>query len=296
MLLDSAGLSPRRRLGQCFLIDRNLMAKLVEAAELCADDCVLEVGCGTGSLTGLLAEGAGRVVAVEIDRGLAEIARNRLADRANVTLLACDVLRRKSEIEPQVIEHLAAAVGEARGGLKLVANLPYDVATSLVMNLLLGRPHFDRLCFTVQAEVGDRFLAEPDTAEYGPVRILCGLLADAARIARAPAQAFWPAPRVTSVMLRLDVKSQPAVAPPEIAGFAGLVRRCFQSRRKTLGHIGRQLKLALFEGALEKLSIPGQSRPASLAINQWVALYKAVTGPAPADAGAEARYNPARQP
>ncbi len=282
VLLDSAGLAPRRRLGQCFLIDRNLMLKLVEAAELGDDDRVLEVGCGTGSLTGLLAERAGRVVAVEIDRGLAEIARNRLADRPNVAILACDVLRRKSEIEPQVLDALTAAWGEGPGRMKLVANLPYDVATSLVMNLLLASPRFDRLCFTVQSEVGDRFLAEADTAAYGPVSILCGLLTDAMRIARAPARAFWPAPRVSSVMLRLDVKSAPALGPAQIAGFAELVRRSFQSRRKTLGHIGRQLGLTGFDEALETVSIPGQSRPASLAIDQWVALYKAVSGAAAA--------------
>lgn len=275
-LLNAAGLSPRKCFGQCFLIDRNLMGKLVASADLARADTVLEVGCGTGSLTGLLASVAGHVVAVEIDPRLVEVARRSVAGIGRVRLLNTDALEGKSKISGEVAAALVEARGASGGALKLVANLPYDIATPIVMNLLLGDLGFERLCFTVQAEVAGRFLAAPRTRAYGPVSILAQSLAVVRRIARVPPQAFWPSPKVDSAMLRLDVKSKEAVGLEDAAAFAVFVRRFFRQRRKTLAHIARKLRLdGEILPRLERLGLPAASRPEDLSPEQWVDLHGA---------------------
>ena len=153
-LLASAGLRPHKKLGQNFLIDGNLMTKIVDAAGLEPDDTVLEIGAGTGSLTEMLLERAGHVVAVELDRGLAELLADRLAGRDNLTLLHEDVLQTKSRIAPVVLDALRHAAG-GRPAL-LVANLPYHIASPLLINLLLCDVPFVHFCFSVQREVADR--------------------------------------------------------------------------------------------------------------------------------------------
>ncbi|MFQ5502362.1 MAG: ribosomal RNA small subunit methyltransferase A, partial [Phycisphaerae bacterium] len=136
--LTQAGLHPSKRLGQCFLIDRNLMDKLLQSANLTQDDCVLEVGCGTGSLTGLLAECVRHVITVELDSRLADIAREHLDHYTNVQLLNLDALANKSTVAPEIETTVREAIRYTDGHLLLVANLPYDIATPLVVNLLLG--------------------------------------------------------------------------------------------------------------------------------------------------------------
>lgn len=275
-LLDSAGLRPNRRLGQCFLIDRNLMEKLLESAEVGPGDCVLEVGAATGSLTGLLARRAGRVVAVEVDAALAEIARGRLADRANVRLIRADALANKSTVSPVVETAVREALEPATGDLKLVANLPYDIATPLVVNLLLGPLPFRRLCFSVQQEVAERFLAAPAGGAYGPVSVITQLLAAGRRVTRLPPQAFWPAPKVSSAILRLDARPPEQVRVADPVALARFVRGFFQYRRKRLSHIARRLGLdARLLPVLPRFDISPNARPQDLSVEQWVSLFEA---------------------
>src|SRR5207244_2312773 len=155
--------------GQHFLIDRNLMRILVASAEIAPADCVIEVGAGAGSLTGLLAAAAAHVVAVEIDPRLVPIALAELAGRENVTLVAGDALADKSTLSAALVDAVSRARRGASGGLMLVANLPYDIATPLVIDLLLSDLPMTRLCFTVQSEVADRFLAAVGSRDYGPI-------------------------------------------------------------------------------------------------------------------------------
>lgn len=272
-LLDSAGLSPRKRYGQCFLIDRNLMQKLVEAAEIEQSDRILEIGTGTGSLTSLLAARARHVVTVEVDEKIAALAAQFLANCENVTIVQVDALRNKSTVASEVVRAVEAAPGKR---LKLVANLPYDVATSLVVNLLCGDLPLERLCFTVQAEVADRFLAAPDSSEYGPVSIITQVLAGVRRVSNLPPQAFWPAPKVSSTMLCLDVLSKEEVSIRNPTVFSGFVRRFFQFRRKTVGSIAKRLDMGdRLLPALDKSQIPADTRPENISIASWVAFYHA---------------------
>ena len=285
-LLNSAGLSPRKRLGQCFLIDRNLMTKLADAAEIGPTDCVLEVGCGMGSLTTMLAAKAGRVVAVEVDTGLLAIAHEQLAAYRNVCFLGVDALKTKTVVAPEVIATVRESHRQAGGPLKLVANLPYDIATPLVVDLLISDLPFERFCFTVQEEVAARFLAQHDTRDFGPVAVTSQALTTGRRLAKVPPQAFWPAPKVSSAMLRLDAIPTDQVRIADAVGFAQFVRGFFQSRRKTVSHIAKtqasravpgpgQSSEETFLSALDNLGISPRARPENITAHQWISLFQA---------------------
>ena len=177
-LLTEAGTLPKKRFGQHFLIDLNLMRLLVDEARLGPDDVVLEVGCGTGSLTASLSEQAGFVIGVEIDRSLVPIAARHVAHKANVHLIDGDVLEGKHDLHPRVCEAIEQARRIYRGRLVLAANLPYDVASPLIINLVVGPIMADAMVVTVQKEVADRMLAVPGTKDYGILTILLQAFGD----------------------------------------------------------------------------------------------------------------------
>lgn len=272
-ILNQAGIRPLKRFGQNFLIDGNLIRKLVKAAEIRPDDTVVEVGPGTGTLTEELLSTAGHVIAVEIDKGLTAVLHERFKNADNFTLLHTDVLERKSQIAPVVLDTLRAKRSELGGRAMLVANLPYQAATPLLVDLLLGDDLVSPLCFTVQAEMADRMTASEGSSEYGPLAIYAQTLATPTRIARIPPQAFWPAPDVNSAMLRLDVKTGPPVPPELKRTLAKLVHACFLHRRKTLRW---NLRVLLDAPALDRVAGDGRwsldDRPEQLTIDQWVAL------------------------
>ncbi len=271
-LLAERGLTPRRRFGQNFLIDLNLMRKLVEAADVSAGDAVLEVGPGTGSLTELLLERRADVVAVEIDRGLAGLLAERLVDQPRLTLLCCDALAGKHEVNPEVIEALSGLLASRPagvvGGLKLVANLPYQAATPLLLNLLLSRPPFDLFAFTIQKEVADRLTANPGTADYGPLSVITSIAADCEVLSSVPAAAFWPRPKVESSMVK--VRPRPTMANDDLSGLASLVGRAFLHRRQMLRRVvSRWENASAAHRALEALGIDSATRPQDLGPDAW---------------------------
>ncbi len=274
-MLSEAGLRPRKRFGQHFLIDGNLMRRLVECAELAPADMVLEVGAGTGGLTDLIAGRVERVVAVEIDRDLFAVLTERFRDAAGVTLLCGDILAAKHRLMPAVEEMIRTRRLAPSGCIKLVANLPYQVATPLVMNLLVDYPGVRRLCFTVQAEVGDRITASPGCKAYGPLSITSQVLCKIETIARIGPKAFWPQPAVDSVMLRMDVVESPFAAREQLHDFVRVVRGAFEHRRKTLRSA---LAYALDEGKLEQAARACHlgRRPEEVPADEWLAIHRAV--------------------
>lgn len=213
-LLDAGGLRPRKRFGQHFLIDGNLMRRLVRAAEPGLDDVVLEVGGGTGGLTDLLIGRVAHVVCVEVDTHLHALLADRFRDpirNHQLTLLHGDVLEGKHRISAEVLKAVKTSWDRrpscktSGGQVKLVANLPYSVVTPLVMNLLVDEPMVRRLVFTVQAEVGERLTAQPGSKAYGPLSIMAQGLCRIRVVARVSARSFWPRPAIDSLMLRMDV-------------------------------------------------------------------------------------------
>lgn len=214
--LGDLGMTPRKRFGQHFLIDGNLMRRLVEVAEIGPEDLVLEVGAGTGGLTDLLALRAGQVVCVEIDRDLQGFLEERFDWADHVRIVSGDVLAGKHHINPEVVDALAAHPTGGARTVKLVANLPYQVATPLIMNLLVDHPVVSRLCFTVQAEVGERIATPPGGKNYGPLAIVTQTFGRVETICRIGPSSFWPRPKVDSVMMRID--AQPWDGPKEWDG------------------------------------------------------------------------------
>jgi len=273
--LAGAGLRPRKRFGQHFLIDGNLMRRLVETAEVESDDLILEVGPGTGGLTDLLVHRAGHVLAVEIDRDLVGILTDRYCDAGNVTLIEGDILLTKHLIMPEVADPIRKYSAPREGCVKLVANLPYQSATPLVMNLLVDFPQVRRLCFTVQAEVGERIMAAPNCKAYGPLSIIAQSLCTIQTVARIGPQAFWPRPLVDSLMLKMVVQPSPFAEHVEATRFAAMVRGAFEHRRKTLRSA---LAYVLDEPALDRVcgACDAARRPEQVPVDEWLAIFRAV--------------------
>lgn len=233
-LLGEVGAGPNKRLGQCFLIDLNLMRKLLEDAAVAGDETVLEVGPGTGSLSEELIARAGRVVAVELDKGLAALLRRRFAAEPKLTLIEGDALASKHAISPAVLQAVAPKA-------KLVANLPYNIATPLVAECLLQSYHslrgrgvrFDSLTFTVQEEVAQRLVTR-EGRECGPVSIMVALLGRARLGSFVPKTAFWPAPKIDSRIVRIDFDETLASRIGNIDLLRRILDMAFTQRRKSI--------------------------------------------------------------
>jgi 16S rRNA (adenine1518-N6/adenine1519-N6)-dimethyltransferase len=229
------GIAPATRHGQNFLIDLNLHRVIIDAADLSPNDVVLEVGTGTGALTEEIAQRVAAVVTVEIDRHLFELASEQLIDLPNVTMLQLDVLRNKNNFDDRVMaaigEHLAA--GEGRR-FKLVANLPYNIATPILSNLLLA-PHVPHsMTVTIQKELADRITAPPSTKDYSALSVWIQSQCDAEIVRQLPPSVFWPAPKVSSAILRLVLNPAKRAAIPSLSYFHQITKALFLHRRKFL--------------------------------------------------------------
>jgi 16S rRNA (adenine1518-N6/adenine1519-N6)-dimethyltransferase len=268
-MLAGASTAPRHRFGQNFMIDRNLVALVAEAGQIAPSDLVIEVGPGTGTLTEELLSRSGNVVAVEIDRDLAALLRGHFAGRPGFGLIEGDALSGKHELNPRLLSLITEA-RSAGARVKLVANLPYNIASPLVIELLIAG--VDLLAFTVQKEVALRLKAAPGTSDYGPLTVMAQLLADVKLERILPPQAFWPAPKVESALMVLRRRSQALSDPRQLGAFvAGL----FSSRRKMLRKALQQMGVDDAEGILSQLGIFGQQRPEVLSPSAILALWQA---------------------
>ena len=276
-LLADADLKPQKQFGQNFLIDRHLMEKVLQLADLAGGETVLEVGPGTGSLTEeLLARSAG-VVAVEIDRGLAALLRDRLGNRGGFRLVEGDILAGKNAISEAVLALLPDTV-------HMVANLPYSIATPIVALCLCAShaaatgtspevPMFERLTFTVQREVADRLASSPGPKAYGPVSVVVALLGRIAGGPVVPATAFWPRPKVASRIVRIDFDPTAAAALADTTVLRGLLASAFSQRRKQIGSIVRRKGLpwppAALAAALDAADIDPTDRAERITPDQF---------------------------
>ena len=222
-LLRSYGLKPKKKLGQHFLLDRALMGRLADAADLGPGDTVLDIGAGLGFLTEVLAGRGCSVLAVEVDRGLVKLLRDRLASYPNVRILEGDVL----EIELPSFN-------------KSVSAPPYGII-SRILFWLLDRPDLELAVLVVQEEVARRLVAEPGTADYGRLTITAYYRADVELLEPVPRRKFWPLPDVDSTAVRL-VKRPPPFRVRDEALFLALIRSLFAHRNKL---VRRALRLAL---------------------------------------------------
>jgi 16S rRNA (adenine1518-N6/adenine1519-N6)-dimethyltransferase len=261
-LLTSRGLAPRRDLGQNFVADPNTVRRIAHLAAVGPGDRVVEVGAGLGSLTLALAETGATVVAVEVDRGLAAVLREVVADVAAVTVVEADAMTLDWA-------HLLGADGP----WVLVANLPYNVATPLVADLLDGVPQIARMLVMVQREVGERLVAAPGSAAYGAVSVKVAYWATGRLVGSVPAAVFMPRPNVESVLVEIVRHEPPDVAPGELFE---LVRTAFGQRRKMLR---RSLAGRVDADRFAAAGVADTARPQELALDDWVRLTK-VSAPA----------------
>jgi 16S rRNA (adenine1518-N6/adenine1519-N6)-dimethyltransferase len=253
-------ITPNRDLGQHFLVDENILGVVGRLAELRPDDAVLEIGPGLGVLTEYLADRVAHVHAVELDRALESPLRERFAQRDNVDLEFGDALA------------LDLAAGEPPP-TKLVANLPYNVATPIVVESLDGLPTVGLWCVMVQREVADRFFAEPRTKAYGGVSVLVQLAAERTGFHPVSRNVFRPRPNVDSALVAF--RRRGTGIRPDYARIKRVVEAAFAHRRKTLPNSLELAGLATRElgaAALERIGVAREARAEALAPEQFVEL------------------------
>lgn len=220
--LAAVGMRPRKRFGQHFLCDDNIVRRIVETADLSADSVVLEIGPGLGALTETLAQRARRLYLVEIDRDLAARLRDSYADRANVTVVEADVLTVRLD---QLIAEPSATV---------VANLPYNIGTEIVFRLMEVRRRFPRAVVMLQREVAERLSARAGSDAWGVAGVLVQTFADVRIAFGVSKNSFHPPPRVMSAVIDVRWLETPRVQIGSFAGYRTVVRAAFGQRRKTL--------------------------------------------------------------
>lgn len=322
-LFEQQGRQPRHDLGQNFLVDLNLHELIVKHAGLTSADVVLEVGTGTGGLTAGLADRAGHVISVEFDEHVYGHARHLLAGRDNITLIHGDALANKSTIAPHVISAIEAALVRVRQveqttyapmasavgdedltgddpdnpwvlspretTLKLVANLPYNIATPLMSNLVASDLPWSRMVVTIQYELAERMLARMGTGDYSALSIWLQAQSKLKLIRKLPPTVFWPPPKVDSAVLRIDRSPTDQERIVSREQFHELVRDVFTLRRKQIlgvlvqvlgkpspgeesAHPRPSLSRDELAEVLKQIGIAPTARPEQMTVKQFVAL------------------------
>ncbi len=225
-IIEKYRFSFQKKFGQNFLIDSNILEKIVDSAELTEQDCVLEIGPGIGTMTQYLAEQAREVIAVEIDKNLIPILEETLGDYDNVTVINEDILK----------VDINRIVQERNGGrpIKVVANLPYYITTPIIMALFEKHIPLQSITIMVQKEVADRMQVGPGTKDYGALSLAVQYYSKPEIVARVPASCFMPRPNVDSTVIRLERYDEPPVEVADETYLFAVIRASFNQRRKTL--------------------------------------------------------------
>ena len=257
----------QKKYGQNFLIDTRVLDKIMGAADLTEDDCVLEIGPGIGTMTQYLAERAGEVVAVEIDRNLIPILEETLSAYTNVTLINQDILKMD-------VKKLARERGKA---LKVVANLPYYITTPIIMGLFENHVPLKSITVMVQKEVAQRMQAGPGTKDYGALSLAVQYYARPEIVAYVPQNCFIPRPQVGSSVICLEKYDTPPVKVNAEEQFFAIIRASFNQRRKTLVNgLGNAPELGISKErtgeALERMGLPVTVRGEALSLEQFAEL------------------------
>ena len=259
----------QKKFGQNFLIDTRVLEKIMDSAEITKEDCVLEIGPGIGTMTQYLAERAGRVVVVEIDKNLIPILQDTLSEYDNITIINDDILK----------VDINKIVTELNGGkpIKVVANLPYYITTPIIMGLFESHVPLPSITIMVQMEVADRMQVGPGTKDYGALSLAVQYYAKPEIVANVPPNCFIPRPNVGSAVIRLTRYEQPPVEVQDEKKMFGLIRASFNQRRKTLVngltnaselHISKEDILAV----LEQMELSPTIRGEALTLEQFARL------------------------
>ena len=270
-IIGRYGLHPKKKYGQNFLISEDVVYGILDAAGVTKEDCVLEIGPGIGTMTGYLSEAAREVICVEIDRSLAKIHEETLADCPNVTVRYEDVLKTD-------LQEIADSVNGGKP-MKVVANLPYYVTTPILMELLKKIELFESITVMVQKEVAARVCAAPGSKDCGAITYAVQYYAEPEVMLRVPPSSFIPRPEVDSCVLRLTAYKEPPVKADEELMFA-LIRAAFNQRRKTLANAlangldyhGKKISRGAAAAAITSLGLPETVRGERLSLAEFAAL------------------------
>lgn len=268
-ILQKYSFNFQKKFGQNFLIDTSVLDRIIAAAEITEDDCVLEIGPGIGTMTQYLAESAREVVAVEIDKNLIPILEETLADYDNVTVINDDIL--KVDIN-KIVE-------QRNGGrpVKVVANLPYYITTPIIMGLFEKHIPLKSITVMVQKEVAERMQVGPGTKDYGALSLAVQYYAKPEVVANVPPNCFMPRPNVGSAVIRLTRHAEPPVHVEDESRMFSLIRASFSQRRKTLVNgLGNAPELGISKErvsvVLEEMNLPPMIRGEALTLEQFAEL------------------------
>ena len=259
----------QKKFGQNFLIDTHVLDKIISAAGITGDDCVLEIGPGIGTMTQYLAEHAGKVVAVEIDTNLLPILDETLKGYSNVTVINSDIL--KLDMNQLVDEY-----NDGRP-IKVVANLPYYITTPIIMGLFESNVPIDNITVMVQKEVADRMQVGPGSKDYSALSLAVQYYAKPYIVANVPPNCFIPRPNVGSAVIRLTRYKEPPVQVDEPGVMFRLIRASFNQRRKTLQNgLNNSPEVPYTKEqiavAIESLGVPASVRGEALTLEQFAGL------------------------
>ena len=251
---------PRKRLGQHFLIDQNIIRKIITLAELQPDETVLEIGPGRGILTAALCSKVAKVVAIETDKKLVDYLTQAFVHHSNLTVIQGDALKFPYVTMPS--------------GTVIVANLPYNISTPLLFQFLDARTQIRRMVLTLQLEVGRRLVAPVRTRDYGVLSVLVQYLAHVRLGFQVPNSCFKPSPKVDSAVVRLDMKGHESGKDPDVPLFSQIVRAAFSHRRKILSNSMRDAGFSVDEIrlAFTQAGIDGQRRAETLTVREYAHL------------------------
>ncbi|MEW6376615.1 MAG: 16S rRNA (adenine(1518)-N(6)/adenine(1519)-N(6))-dimethyltransferase RsmA [Thermodesulfobacteriota bacterium] len=263
--LAEYGLIPQKGWGQHFLIDQNILTKVIQTAQVEKKDVVLEVGPGLGEMTIALARQAKQVIAIEIDPKLVELLKKKLVDFPNIDVVKGDILALDFK----------KSFSQLHQRVKVVANLPYQISTPLLFHFIDSRKVFSTLTLMLQREVAERIVATPGSKAYGPLSIFMQLFLDLSIRFFIKPSAFFPPPKVESAVVHLVWREKPMVELGDERWFKKVVKGCFSYRRKTLinglKHSGLSLPYDI-EQRMEKIGIDPRRRPETLSIQEFARL------------------------
>lgn len=267
--LKKHGLFPKKKWGQHFLVDPNILNKVIESARLRREDVVLEVGPGLGEMTVALARQVKKVIAIEIDERFLNVLIQKSENHPNVELIRSDVLK----------IDFKRLLGKESAPVKVVANLPYQISTPLLFRFIESKEAFSSLTLMLQKEVAVRMTASPGRKEYGPLSIFVQIFSDVSIRFIIKPSAFFPPPKIESALVYMTWKEKPMIDTEEQEWFKRVVKACFGYRRKTLINAIKYSELCpspSLESRMEEIGIDPQRRPETLSIQELAKLAEAL--------------------
>jgi len=272
-IMQRHNLYARKGLGQNFLVDQNILTKIADSANIQADEYIVEIGPGLGSLTRELATRSRGVLAIDIDQRLEAVLKETLAEFTNVKIIFQDIL--KTNIEMALTQ--AFQLTEIPS-YKVCANIPYNITTPILFQLLENCPHMNSAILMMQKEVGQRILASPGNKEYGRLTVAASYHAKVEQVLNVSHNCFYPRPEVDSIVLKFTPQLYTEIMLKEEKLFKQLLNAAFQQRRKTILNISAgfyQIGKAEMEAKLHELGLEANLRPENLSLKDFIALANA---------------------